>query len=133
MRLTLREAIEQVHPTMLSKARSDIEAATDAGYRPIGYRVYRGTLIMEITERDMRAIIDDWIRTRETPSGLYLCATEPGDDGIRWETLDGDDGSCPVDCWHRLRSALRWLTEPGIDIQYIHDLDRCANRVEERP
>ena len=126
MRLSLDEALEQVRPSIRSTARYDLQSAADTGYHPRGYYVHRGMLIMEISGGDMRRIIDEWSRTRETPAGLYLSDGGPGD-RPRWTTLDGNDCECYCEDWYSLDIALRWLTEPGTDVGYLYELDRKAH------
>lgn len=98
---------------------ADLQAVRDAGYHPLKTRIYRGEMIVYLPQEEIRRMIDEWIKTKEQPYGLFICQDSGG-----WAVCEGYTGECYVEWFHFEKYALRWLVyEDGDDTDKLHELD----------
>jgi hypothetical protein len=97
----------------------DIDRIRAAGYHPLKTRIRHGTMIVYLSGEEMLRMIDEWIRTKKQPEGLFICQDSGG-----WSVCEGQTGECYVEWFHYESYALRWLLyENNDDTDSLHRLD----------
>ncbi|WII08850.1 hypothetical protein O8W32_06655 [Methanomassiliicoccales archaeon LGM-DZ1] len=98
---------------------ADLQAVRDAGYHPLKTRIRHGTMIAYLSSEEMLRMIDEWIKTKEQPEGLFICQDSGG-----WSVCEGYTGECYVEWFHFEAFAIRWLLyENNDDTDSLHRLD----------
>jgi hypothetical protein len=84
-------------------------------YRKV--KIVRGEPVVYLENGEMKKILDKYGETNRSIPGLFI---EKDDDGC---TVCDGSTECFCESFTHEKIGLRWLLEPGTDVQELHDLD----------